>query len=59
MVLLQRVRVVKTDHGVELHWLSGKKNVPGAAVSKEGHADSLLGYEKNPLQLISLKKVHL
>ena len=42
------------QHGVETHWLSDKENVLDAAVSKEGHADSLLGYE-----LVSLKKVNL
>ena len=36
----------RTAHGMETHWLSGKEKVPGAAVSKGGHADSLLGYEK-------------
>ena len=34
-------------HRVETHWLSGKEKVPGAAVRKEGHADSLLEHERN------------
>ena len=38
------------DHGVEKHWLSGKKNVPGTAVSKEGH---VLGHENVTLEIIS------
>ena len=32
----------KTVNEVETHWLSGKEKVSGEAVSKEGHADSLL-----------------
>ena len=28
------------------HWLSGKEKDPGAAVNKEGHADSLLRHER-------------
>ena len=35
-----------TVHGVETHWLSGKEKVLGTEVSKEGHADSVLVYEK-------------
>ena len=35
-----------------------KEKVPGAAVSKESHADSLPGYERT-CDLISLKKVKL
>ena len=27
--------IEKTVHGMEMHWLSGKEKVPGAAVSKE------------------------
>ena len=34
------------ENGVKTHWLSGKEKVPVSAVSKEGHADSLLSYEK-------------
>ena len=36
----------KTVHGVKKHWLSNKEKVLGATVSKEGHADSLLGHER-------------
>ena len=31
---------------VEAHWHSNKEKVPDAAVSKEGHADSVLGHKK-------------
>ena len=34
-----------TVHEVKTHGLSGKETVTDEAVSKEGHADSLLGYE--------------
>ena len=37
------------------HWLSGKKKIPGKAVSKEGHADRLLGM-KEPITIDSLEK---
>ena len=30
--------IQKIAHEVETPWLSGKKTVPGAAVSKEGHS---------------------
>ena len=46
MRLLWWAWVEKTDHGVETHWLSGKKNIPVSGVSKEDHADNLLGHEK-------------
>ena len=36
----------KDVHGMDIHWLSSKEKVPGVDVSKEGHADSLLGYER-------------
>ena len=35
--------VKKTVHGEKIHWLSSKEKVPGTVVSKEGHAESLLG----------------
>ena len=38
--------VEKTVHGMETHWLSSKEKVPGAAVSKESHAVSLLEHER-------------
>ena len=38
--------VEKIVHRVEKHWLTDKENILSAAVSKEGHADSLLGYER-------------
>ena len=44
MGLPQQAWVEKTVHRMEIHWLSSKK-VPGAAVNKEGRADSLLGHE--------------
>ena len=33
----------KPAHEVETHWLSSKEKVQGAAVSKEDHAESVLG----------------
>ena len=56
--LALRVWIEKTGHLVEIHWLSNKENVPRAAVSKEGHADSVQGHERTH-DLISLKKVQL
>ena len=38
--------VEKTVNGVETHWLSCEEKVLGAAINKEGHADSVLGHEK-------------
>ena len=40
--LTQGVWVEKTVHRVETYWISGKENVPGAAVKNEGHADCIL-----------------
>ena len=37
--------------------ISRLEKVPGVVVSKYGHADNLLGYERVKWQLISLKKV--
>ena len=34
-------------HGEKTHWLSGKERFLGAAVSKEGHTDSVLEHEKS------------
>ena len=34
--------VVKTVHGVKIHWFTGKEKIPGTTVSKEGHTDSLV-----------------
>ena len=31
---------------MKTHWLSRKEKAPVTAVSKEGHADSLLGHER-------------
>ena len=45
MGLPQQAWVEKTAHEVEIHQLSCKEKVPGARVSKEGHADSLLRHE--------------
>ena len=39
--------------------LSDKEKIPGAAVSKEGHTNSLLEDEKTLSLLIYLKKVQL
>ena len=43
--LLLQACVKKTVDSHNIDWLSGKEKVPGAAVSKEGHAYSLLGNE--------------
>ena len=40
---------------VETHQLYVKEKVPGTAVSKEDHADSLIGHERTH-HLISLKR---
>ena len=45
MDLSQRTWVEKPVDEVETRWLSSKEKVPGAAISKEGHGDSLLGHE--------------
>ena len=46
MGLLLWTRVEKTVYGVETHWFAGKKKAPGAVLSKEGDADSLLKHER-------------
>ena len=47
MSLPQFAWVKKTVHQVETHITSGKEKIPGAAaVSKGGHANSFLGYER-------------
>ena len=38
--------VEKTILGVETYWLFSKEKILGAAVSKEGHVDSLLEHER-------------
>ena len=40
---------------METQWLSSKNKNPGAVVSKEGHADSVLGHEK-PIIIDFFKK---
>ena len=45
----------KTVHGVKTHWLSSKEKVPGAIVSKEDNADSLLGYVRTHPYLFAWK----
>ena len=39
------LRVKKTVHGVGTSWNTGKEKVSKAVVSKEGHADSVLGHD--------------
>ena len=46
MSLQLQALVEKTVHGVKTQWFSGKENVLGAVVSKEGYADSFLGHER-------------
>ena len=48
--------VKKSVHGVETDWLSIKDKVPDTAFSKEGHTDSVLGYEKTPCYQILGKR---
>ena len=42
-----RDEVEETVYEVETRWLSGKEKVLGAAVRKEGHANSLLGHKRS------------
>ena len=51
--------VKKTVHGVETHWLFGIEKIPGAAVSKEGYADSVLEHERMNHYWFPWKKVQL
>ena len=46
-----------TIHWVETRRHSSKKNVPDQKVSKEGHADSLLGKEKNYHNVFRCEKI--
>ena len=46
----------KTVHGMEISWFSGKEKVLEAAVSREGHVDCVLEYQRI---LSSLNKVKL
>ena len=57
MGLPQQVWTEKEVSGMEMHWLSGKENVLSAAVSKEGHADSVLGNESTHDYLFPWKGV--
>ncbi len=45
----------KTHREMNTYWLSPKEKVPGAEVSKETHADSLLGQEKTHHYFFSKK----
>ena len=47
--------VEKIVDGMEANWLSGREKDPGAAVSKEDHAESVLGYER-PINIDFLEK---
>ena len=44
--LLLWALVEKTVHGIEVYRLSGKEKIQGAATSKKGHADSILGHKR-------------
>ena len=46
MNLPLRTWVENPSHEIKIHWLSDNEKVLGATVSKEGHADSILEYEK-------------
>ena len=37
---------------MEIHWISRKGKLPGTTVSKEGHADNVLGHETKLTLLI-------
>ena len=51
----QWTRVDKTVNRVETHWLSRTEKVLGATVSKESHANSVLGHERNHYNLYPWK----
>ena len=51
-------RVEKTVQGEETHWLSGKENVLGKMVSREGHVDSFLNM-KGAITANFSEKIHL
>ena len=55
MVLPLWAWVIKAVNKVEAHWLSCKEKVP---VSKEGHADSLLGHERRHHNWFSWKRCY-
>ena len=46
MDMPQQAWIKKTVQRVETHWLASKEKLQGAAASKEGYADSLLGHKK-------------
>ena len=48
--------IEKIVHGVKIHWLFNIEKVPGAVVSKEGHAESILGHEKTHHYWFSWKR---
>ena len=50
--------VEKTVHRVETHWLSSKEKVLDTAVSKEGHADSILWHERTHHYCFSWKSYY-
>ena len=49
-------RIEKIIHGIEIHEYFGKEKVPGTPVSKEGYAESYLGYERNHHNQFSWKR---
>ena len=48
-----------TVHRIEIHRLTSDENIPGAVISKEGHADSSLHVHERLSQLISLENMLL
>ena len=56
MGLLQRVWREEIFHVVGTDWVSGKENVLRAAVSKESHANNILGHERAHHYWFPLKK---
>ena len=59
MDLPQWAWIKMTIYRMETHWLFGKEKVPGAAASKEGHADSVLEHERTHFSWFFFEKVQL
>ena len=48
-------KLKRLPHGVEAHCFPGKEKIASTVVSKQGDADSLVGYEK-PITIDFLKR---
>ena len=51
--------IKKTVSSEDIHWLTGKEKVSGAAVCKEANANSLLGHESIAWKDLSLYIHHI